>query len=344
MPANLPPDYHKAEAEFRAARTAEEKIAALEEMLRIMPKHKGTDHLQADIRSRIAKLRRQPAKKGSKSAFSHYIPREGAGQIALVGPPNTGKSALVAALTHATPEVAGYPFTTREATPGMMPFEDIAFQLLDLPPLSRERVEPWVFDLVRHADLLWLVMDALDPLGEMDSIREILGERGIVPVPATALATGGEEGSPEPAKGAFAPEAQPPPGAVKKKALLVATGADRPGVAGEFDALEDLLEHRWPVVPVSSLTGSGFETLRRRTFEALEIVRVYTKQPGKPPDRSAPFTLPRGARVADLAERIHKDILAKMKFARVWGAGTFDGQTVQREHLLLEGDVVEIHV
>ena len=163
MPANLPPDFHKAEEEFRAARTAEEKIAALEQMLRVMPKHKGTDHLQADIRSRIAKLRRQPAKKGSRSTFSHTIPREGAGQIALVGPPNTGKSSLVAALTHATPEVADYPFTTREATPGMMPFEDIAFQLLDLPPLSRERVESWVFDLIRHADLLWIGMDALDP-------------------------------------------------------------------------------------------------------------------------------------------------------------------------------------
>lgn len=342
MPANLPPDYHKAEEKLRSAKTTEDKIAALEEMLRIMPKHKGTDHLQADLRARIAKLRRQPAKKGSRSAFSHYIDREGAGQVALVGPPNTGKSSLVAALTHASPEVADYPFTTREATPGMMPFEDIAFQLVDLPPLSREHRDAWVFDLIRHADLLWLVMDGLDPLGEMDAVREILGERGIAAVPAPAGAAAvGEESSGKPAASSCVPA--DPGGRAVKKALLVATGADRPGATGEIEALDDLLEHRWTVVPVSIVTGQGLEALKRRTFQALEIVRVYTKQPGKPADRSAPYALPRGARVGDLAERIHKDLLASMKFARVWGAGTFDGQTVQKEHVLLEGDVVEIH-
>ena len=343
MPANLPPDYHRAEEKLRSARTTEDKIAALEEMLRIMPKHKGTDHLQADLRSRIAKLRRQPAKKGSRSVFSHYITREGAGQVALVGPPNTGKSSLVAALTHASPEVADYPFTTRDATPGMMPFEDIAFQLVDLPPLSRERMDAWVFDLIRHADLLWLVMDGLDPLGEMEAVREILGERGIAVVPARSGAAGTGEGPSGPPAALLSPPTDPA-GRRVKKALLVATGADRPGATGEIEALDDLLERRWTVVPVSVVTGVGLEALQRRTFEALEIVRVYTKQPGKPPDRSAPYALPRGARVGDLAERIHKDLLAGMKFARIWGAGTFDGQTVQKEHLLLEGDVVEIHV
>jgi len=331
MPANLPPDYHKAEEKLRSAKTTEDKIAALEEMLRIMPKHKGTDHLQADLKSRIAKLRRQPAKKGSRSTFSHYITREGAGQIALVGPPNTGKSSLVAALTRASPEVADYPFTTRDAMPGMMSFEDISFQLIDLPPLSREYMDAWVFDLIRYADLLWLVMDGLDPLGEMDAVREILGERSIVAVPAP------------PGTAASSSPAAEPEGRTVKKALLVATGADRPGASGEIEALDDLLEHRWTVVPVSTVTGAGLEALKRRTFQALEIVRVYTKQPGKPPDRNSPYTLPRGAKVGDLAERIHKDLLAGMKFARIWGSGTFDGQTVQKEHLLLEGDVVEIH-
>jgi hypothetical protein len=341
MPANLPPDYHKAEDRLRAARTVEDKIAALEEMLRIMPKHKGTDHLQADIRGRISKLRRQPAKKGSRSTFSHYITREGAGQVALVGPPNTGKSSLVAGLTHASPEVADYPFTTRDASRGMMRFEDISFQLVDLPPLSREHMDAWVFDLVRHADLLWLVMDGLDPLGEMDAVREILAERGIEAVPAPA-GTAAAEPSGRPAASSSLPA--DPAGRTVKKALIVATGADRPGATGEIQALDDLLEHRWTVVPVSILTGVGIEALKRRTFQALEIVRVYTKQPGKPADRSAPYALPRGARVGDLAERIHKDLLASMKFARIWGAGTFDGQTVQKEHLLLEGDIVEIHI
>ncbi len=327
MPANLPPAYHAAEQRFRLARTPEEKIAALEEMLAIMPKHKGTDRLQGDIKSRIAKLRKQDAKKGGKRGFSFTVRREGAGQVALVGPANTGKSSLVARLTKARPEVADYPFTTREPVPGMMPFENVAIQLVDLPPLSEEHLEPWLFDTIRVADLFWLVVTADDPLGQMEAARGILRRGRIEIRPA---------GAPEP--GAIEP------GWRSRKALLVVTGHDRPGAADTVAVLDDLLEGRWPVAPVSPVTGQGLEDLRRRTFEALELVRAYTKQPGKPPDLREPFALPRGSTVGDLAERIHKDVLAHMKFARIWGKHVFGGQTVQREHVLEEGDVVEIHV
>ena len=326
MPANLTPAYHAAEQRFRQARTPEEKIAALEEMLAIMPKHKGTDRLQGDIKSRIAKLRKQEGKKGGKKGFSFMVHREGAGQVALVGPANTGKSSLVARLTKARPEVADYPFTTREPVPGMMPFENIAIQLVDLPPLSEEHLEPWLFDTIRAADLFWLVVSAGDPLGQLESARALL-RRGRIEI---------------------RPAGQPPPETVEvgwrfRKALLVVTGLDRPGAGESVAVLDELLEDPWPIVPVSAATGQGLEDLRRKTFEALELVRVYTKQPGKPPDMNGPFALPRGATVGDLAERIHKDILAHMKFARIWGKHVFGGQTVQREHVLEEGDVVEIH-
>jgi ribosome-interacting GTPase 1 len=325
MPANLTPEYKRAEERFRAAKSPEEKLAALEEMLRVMPKHKGTDGLQADIKARIAKLRKQPAARAGRSTFSHMVPREGAGQVALVGPPNTGKSSLVAALTHATPAVADYPFTTREVTPGMMRFEDIAFQLLDLPPLSDEHIDAWVFDLIRAADLLWVVLDGRYALEGMDDMVRLLGQRAIVPQPAY-----GEAG------------AGPAPG-VLKRALVLLTGIDRPDVAESVEIIDDLFGHRWPLVAVSIFAPSSLVLLGRRTFDALDIIRVYTKQPGKPPDRDKPFTLPRGATIADLALRIHKDLLASMKFARVWGRQVFDGQTVQRDHVLVEGDVVEIH-
>jgi uncharacterized protein len=326
MPANLTPDYHRAEQRLRLARTNDEKIDALEEMLRVMPKHKGTDHLQADLRSRIAKLRKDSGKKAGRGGFSHTVPREGAAQVAMVGPPNTGKSSLVRALTHATPEVGDYPFTTREAVPGMMPFEDIAFQLVDLPPISEQHAEPWVFDIVRHADLVWVVLDAVDALEGFDEVQRLLDGRNIGLVPAS--------------RGQILDD-----GTVKfrKPALVLLNGSDRPGAADAAEVLDDLLEHRWPLFPVSAVTRAGVDDLKRRTFQVLDIMRVRTKQPGKPVDSGAPFTLPTGATVGHLAARIHKDLVAGMKFARVWGKSAFDGQAVQQDHVLMDGDVVEIH-
>jgi uncharacterized protein len=326
MPANLTPEYKRAEERFRAAKTPADKLAALEDMLRVMPKHKGTDGLQADIKARIAKLRNQPAPKAGKSTFTHMVPREGAGQVALIGPPNAGKSALVTSLTHATPEVGNYPFTTRDATPGMMAFENIAIQLVDLPPLSDQHIEPWVFDIVRGADLCWLVVDGRWALEGVEDVLRLLGDRhiGLRPV--------GEACVPR------------EPERIARNALLVVTGVDRPEVAEATETIDELLEHRWPLCAVSSTAAAGLDALRRRTFQALQIIRVHTKQPGKPPDLGGtPFTLPRGATVADLAARIHKDLLAHMKFARAWGAGVFDGQTVHRDHVLSDGDIVEIH-
>ncbi len=324
MPANLSPEYHRAEERLRAAKAVGEKIDALEEMLRVIPKHKGTDHMQADLKSRIAKLRKEGGKKGGKGGFSYIIPREGAGQVALAGPPNTGKSSLLRALTHATPAVGDFPFTTREPGPGMMPFEDIAFQLVDLPPLSEQHAESWVFDLIRYADLVWAVLDGERAIEGFDECRRVLEARNIGLYPAGT--------SP-----------RYDTAAVQKKALVVLTGLDVAGVAETIPVVEELLENRWRVIGVSSVNGAGLAGLARRTFEAFEILRVYTKQPGKPRDQSAPFALPRGATVGDLAERIHKDLTKTMTFARVWGASAFDGQSVQKDHVLAEGDTVEIH-
>jgi uncharacterized protein len=324
MPANLSPEYHRAEERLRAAKSADEKVAALEEMLRVIPKHKGTDHMQADLKSRIAKLRKEGGRKGGKAGFSYIIPREGAGQVALAGPPNSGKSSLIRALTHATPAVGDYPFTTREPIPGMMPFEDITFQLIDLPPLSEQHVEPWVLDLIRYADLVWLVVDGERAIEGFDEARRVLESRNVGLYPAGT-------------------EPRYVTAAVQKKAMVVVTGIDKPGVAEALPVVEELLEGRWRVTGVSAPAGLGLEALARHTFEAFGVMRVYTKQPGRPRDASAPFALPFGSTVGDLAERIHKDLVATMTFARVWGRSAFDGQAVQKDHVLAEGDIVEIH-
>ncbi len=325
MPANLSPDYLDAEERFRRARDVAEKISCLEEMLRLVPKHKGTEKIQADIKTRLARLRRQPKKSGAARAAAHVIPREGAAQIALVGPPNTGKSTLVKTLTRAEPEVAEYPFTTREAVPGMMPFEDIAFQLIDLPPLSDVHVEFWVWDLIRHADFVWCVVTVENSLDGIREVTDLLAEKKIRLCPA------GREDD------AHAP------GWTEQPALLVVTGVDRKGGEEDIRILEELMEDPWPFVAVAAPAGRGVEALGRRTFEALDLVRVYTKQPGKEADRARPFTFRRGATVGELARTIHADVLEGLKFARIWGAAAFDGQTVQKDHVLADGDVVELH-
>jgi len=326
MPANLTPVYREAEAKYKAAVTREEKIAGLEAMLRTIPKHKGTEHLQADLRSRLSKLKQAPRKKGPTKGPSHKIPREGAGQVVLVGPPNAGKSSLVAGLTHAKPEVAAYPLTTLKAAPGMMDYEDVGFQLVDLPPLSHEHVEPWVYDLIRAADLVWLVLSARAPLQGLEVVEDLLPKKAIGLYPA------GSE-----------PPASPRPGWTYTRTLLVATGMDLPGAAGDMETLEDLVEVPWPQVRVSTVTGQGMEELGPATFKALEIIRVYSKEPRKDPDLTRPFTLPQGSTVEDLARAIHKEVAQGIRFARVWGPSTFDGQSVHEHHVLEEGDVVEIH-
>jgi len=326
MSANLSPAYHTAEKGFRAAVTPEEKIAALEEMLRTIPKHKGTEKLQAGLKSRLAKLRQQPRRKTGSRGPSHSLSKEGAGQVMLVGPPNSGKSALVDRLTHAAPEVAEYPLTTRLATPGMMPFEDVFIQLVDLPPVCEEHVEAWVWDLIKAADMVWLVLAVESSLEGLEVTERLLAAKGIELVPL----------------GSETPDRRRP-GWRYKRALMVLTGLDREGAAEDLEILDELLEVDWPWAAVSATTGEGLEVLARHTFEGLRVMRIYSKQPGGPVDRERPFTVPAGATVGDLARTIHKDLAEHFKFARVWGEGVFEGQRVPSNHVLEPGNVVEIH-
>jgi ribosome-interacting GTPase 1 len=161
MPTNLPPEATEAERRYRAATSPAEKVATLEEFISLIPKHKGTDKLRANLRKRLSKLKSgsQDRKGISRQASVFHIDREGAGQAVVIGPANVGKSALVTALTNATPEVADYPFTTWTPTPGMMTFENVQIQLIDTPPLDRDFVEPELLDLIRRSDMMLLVVD-----------------------------------------------------------------------------------------------------------------------------------------------------------------------------------------
>jgi ribosome-interacting GTPase 1 len=317
MPANLTPDYLKAEQDFKSATTARERIAALEQMLATVPKHKGTEKLQADIKRRLSHERKESQKKGASHAAPFYlVEREGAAQVALVGPPNSGKSRLLASLSHARPEVADYPFTTRVPTPGMMQFEDVQIQLVDLPQVSPEFLEPWLAPAIRPASASVLVVDLNDPemLGQIAFIEQWFDERRLA-----------------------------------RPRLLAANNVDGAN-AGDLAALGELLGERYRIVAVSAAQGTNLEGFRRAVFDMLGLVRVYTKPPGKKLELTAPYVLRRGQTVLDAARLVHKDFAENLKFAWLYrredaaAGGQPPHRMVERTHVVEDGDILELHL
>ncbi len=324
MPANLTPAYQKAEERYRRATRDEERLAALQEMLSTIPKHKGTDRMQGDIKRRISQLRKQAAKKGAARGLDpFYVPKNGAGQAVLIGPPNVGKSSLLAATTNAAVKVGEYPYTTALPTPGMWAYEDAQIQLVDTPPMTPEHVPPGLFGTIRQADVVAVVVDAAgDALEQAESALSVLDGRDIqlAGVRRNDLS---DEGS------------------SRWSGLIVANKADL-AEAETLDALSELYAGRLDVMPVSALTGEGLDRLGSRLWELLGVIRVYTKEPGRRADNDQPYTLPVGSTIDDLARAIHRDLPELMKFARIWGAGRFDGQRAHRNEILRDKDVVEI--
>jgi ribosome-interacting GTPase 1 len=326
MPTNLPPDAQEAERRYREAETVEEKVATLEEYISLIPKHKGTDHLRADLRRKLSKLKEaaQTRKKSGKQASLFHIDREGAGQVVITGMTNVGKSSLVVALTNAEPQVSEAPYTTWEPTPGMMDIDNVPVQLIDTPPLTREFVDPEMLNLIRRADILLLVIDLQTyPLQQMEDALAILEENRIVPENYRAREDDERR-------------------LVRKPLLIVVNRTDDESLDEDFEVLCELVEGDCPFIPVSALTGRGLDRLKGAVFHRLGIMRVFAKPPGRPPDLTAPFVLPLGSTVEDLAGKVHRDFYHNLKSARIWGTGVYDGQTVGRDHVLHEGDVVEL--
>jgi len=339
MPTNVTAEYKKAEEAFRKAREPRERLECLHEMMRTIPKHKGTEHLQADIKSRIKQLTEElsaPKRGGRRSGPSHVVRAEGAAQLALLGPPNSGKSSLHARLTGSRTAVAPYPFTTHLPVPGMLPYEDIHFQLVDLPPVTGEFMEPWLTAALQPADGVLLVVDVNDPecVEQVPALIEKLAEKRITL----------QERWPGLCEGPAEPHAADDPFRLDLPTLLVAAKADLARDPAEVRVLEELLGLRFPALSVSAETGEGLDELGPFVFRALEIVRVYTKSPGKPADTDKPFTVRRGDTVLHVARLVHRDIARDLKFARIWGRSVFDGQQTGPEHPVEDGDVVELHL
>jgi ribosome-interacting GTPase 1 len=330
MAANLTPQYLEAEAEYKKAQSAEERLECLKKMYALLPKHKASEKLQAELKTKISDTRKeveQDKKNPKKTGVSYKIPRQGAGQVVLAGPPNAGKSRLLTRLTRATPEVAPYPFTTREPHAGMMDWEDVRVQLIDTPPITGDYLEGYLSSMVRTADGCILLVDLGDDDGPFatDAVTARLAES------KTILA-------------GRAPAEEKDPTVQHVKTMLVANKMDLPDAADRLGFVKELFAARFPIHVIAAETGAGLEELRSEIYRFLQVIRVYTKQPGKPVDRESPFTCPVGSTVQEMAALVHRDFVEGLKSARIWGSGLHDGQTVGREHVLHDKDVVELHM
>ena len=339
MPTNVTPAYKKAEEAYRKAREPKERLDCLREMFRTIPKHKGTEHLQADIKTRIKQLTEElagPKKGGRRSGPSHVVRPEGAAQLSLVGPPNAGKSSLHARLTGSHTDIGPYPYTTHLPVPGMLSFEDVHFQLVDLPPVSPDFMEPWLINALQPADGVLLVIDVSDPdcLEQVPAVLECLAQKKVFLTPAWPGLDRAQPVRPE----------TDDPFRLDLPTVLIANKSDLDPDPEEVKILEELLGLSFPALTMSAKSGDGLDELGSFLFRALEIVRVYTKTPGKAAEKDKPFTVRRGGTVLDVAGLVHKDIAEGLKFARMWGAEVFDGQQVGPDHLVSDGDLIELHL
>ena len=324
MPANLTPEYFKAEKWFRSAASSDEKILALEQMLRVMPKHKGTDHLRADLRKKLSKLREAPTKKHGAHVDIFHVPRSGAGQVVLLGMPNSGKSSIVAALTNAKVAVAEFPFSTHAPVPGIAKFEDVPIQLVDMPPITTDYLAPGQVGTYRNCDLIGIVIDLSADLEEQLKVcLDFLDSRSLLVDSETPAVD--EHGN-----------------ALGKSTFCICTKSDI-AQPGAIEKLKTSCNRSFEFIEISTETRAGMDELPERLFRLLNLIRVYAKPPGKPADMTDPFTLPAGSTVMDLARAIHRQLAEKLRFARIWGTGVYDGQNAQRNHVLCDKDIIELH-
>ena len=384
MPANLPAEAEKALAKYQAARTIQDKIKALEEALSLIPDHKGTEKLRGRIKRRIAELRREAERKASARAArkdTFHIPKEGAAQVALIGVANSGKSSLLRALTNAKPQVSPYQLTTVEPVPGMMVKNGLELQLVELPAILTEdlqetRLTNRSIGFAKNADLILLVLDGgKDPAAQLEKILKLFDESGITLKPKRCEIEIEKKDSGGIRLVVFGRlRADPRDVAdllrsvglrnavvkihgdadlddieeiiirdlIHKKAVVVVNKADlmKPG---DLEKVERILGGEVPVIAVSALNGEKLGEIGEKIIESLDLIKVYTRKDGVRSDK--PLAVRRGSTVKDLAELIHREFAEKMKYAKVWGKSVkVQGQRVGPDHVLEDGDTVEIYV
>jgi small GTP-binding protein len=282
MPANLPPQFFQLQKKLNSTSDIEEKISILKEMLAVCPKHKGTERVQEEIKRKIAKLKKEEPKKIKKETL-YFVKKEGAAQVVILGKPNAGKTTLLNSLCKTSFKVAPYPFTTKFPQPGMMSFEDIKIQIVDMPPVSKDFKPGWMKNLAKSADLLLVVLNSKEKENDLKEILEILREWEI-----------------------------------EKEKMII-------------------FENRFEKVKEKEI-----EDLKKRIFNALAIIRVYTKEPREKVKKIEPFILKKGTKLIELAERINENFAKTFKGAKLYSQDLKTAKLVGRDYILKDGDIVEI--
>ncbi|MBN1510533.1 MAG: 50S ribosome-binding GTPase [Phycisphaerae bacterium] len=331
MAANLTPQYLQAEEAYRAARTPEEKLAALEEMWRELPKHKSSEKLQAELKKKLSATRKEiqeGTKKGHSKADPFAIPKSGAGQVVLIGTPNAGKSSIVGGLTKAHVTIAEFPFSTALPVPGMVPFEDIKIELVDTPPVTAEHVPTGFPGLWRMTDALVVVVDVAGDsvLEDAETCLTHLANRQI------ELADGQHK------------HLDDASAVLKMPGFVLANKVDLPAAADNLGLLREFLGDKARIEPISTRDTEQLARLPRLLFDLIDVIRVYAKPPGKKPDLDDPFILPAGSDVHALAHKVYRGLEHQVRSARLWGHGVVDGQNVHLDHVLHDKDIVELHM
>lgn len=353
----------------------------------MVPRHKGTERLLRQLRSKLSKLegeaeKRRSMRKGSAAASPFHIKKEGAGQIVLVGLTTTGRSSVLRWLTHAKPEVSPHSFNTRIPVPGMMDYEDILIQLVELPAIyddmaSGKGLGPQIIGAIRNSDAVAVVIDlSRDAVLQMDSVLKELGNASLrlnEQPPRIGLEKTGSGGVQIFGVPLYKDDVDELKEILSKyshnvkvqlyqpttkneileaidarmtyrKTIVIGTKGDSAGSSENYRALEEKYHHRFPLVAVSAEKDRGKEELKSEVFKVLDVIRVYTKEPRKKPSEK-PIVLKKEATVADLARRLPKVFQEQFKYAKVMGpSAKFDMEFVGAGHVLRDKDVVQLYL
>ncbi|HPX23749.1 MAG TPA: 50S ribosome-binding GTPase [Methanofastidiosum sp.] len=388
MPVNVTPEYLKAEDAYKSAKNPKEKLIALELMLSTIPKHKGTEKMQLQIKRNLSKLKKEvekekELKKGGSGGTSFFVRKEGAAQVALAGLPNSGKSTILNKLTGKDVDIGHYAFTTVKPTPAMLQYKDIQIQLVDMPGLIEgvslgKGMGGPLISAIRAVDVIVIIVDlSVDPLKDLELILRELEAKGLrinkkVPnIEIQKLPTGGIEIigenflvgcnsqdvkkvlQEERVHNAIITIKEPvtltdifevlDSSLEYKKAIIVGTKGDLPGSKEGLQKLESNVTN-FKIIPVSAINNVNLDILPAEIFSILDIIRVYTRSPGGQIDNEA-MPMKINSTALDAAKKVHKNLYKNFKFARVWGeSAKFDGQRVGPEHILRDGDIIEIHI